>query len=58
MNSRNVMLSLVEHENSFITGPQIRVHNKKLFFLFLNQNICCEYSMRPTTHFKTDHADE
>ena len=26
------------------TGPQIRVCNRKLFFLFLNQNICCGYS--------------
>ena len=26
------------------TGPQIRVCNWKLFFLFLNQNICCGYS--------------
>ena len=25
-------------------GPQIRVCNRKLFFLFLNQNICCEFS--------------
>ena len=27
-----------------ITGPQIRVKNWKLFFIFLNQNICCGYS--------------
>ena len=26
------------------SGPQIRVHNGKLFFLFLKQNICCGYS--------------
>ena len=26
------------------SGPQIRVHNEKLFFVFLNQNICCGYS--------------
>ena len=25
-------------------GPQIRERNRKLFFLFLNQNICCGYS--------------
>ena len=29
-------------------GPQIRVHNRKLFFLFLNQNICCGYSKEPS----------
>ena len=29
-------------------GPQIRVHNGKLFFLFLNQNICCVYSKEPS----------
>ena len=26
------------------TGLQIRVRTRKLFFLFLNQNICCGYS--------------
>ena len=30
------------------TGPQIRVCNRKLFFLFLNQNICCGYSKEPS----------
>ena len=29
-------------------GPQIRVRNWKLFFLFLNQNICCGYSEEPS----------
>ena len=29
-------------------GPQIRVGNGKLFFLFLNQNICCGYSKEPS----------
>ena len=29
-------------------GLQIRVHNWKLFFLFLNQNICCGYSKEPS----------
>ena len=28
-------------------GPQMRVRNWKLFFLFLNQNICCGYSKVP-----------
>ena len=28
----------------YIAGAQIRVRNRKLFFLFLNQNICCGYS--------------
>ena len=31
-----------------LTGLQIKVHNWKLFFLFLNQNICCEYSKEPS----------
>ena len=30
------------------SGPQIRVCNWKLFFLFLNQNICCGYSKEPS----------
>ena len=30
------------------TGLQIRVHTKKLFFLFLNQNICGGYSKEPS----------
>ena len=30
------------------SGPQIRVRNLKLFFLFLNQNICCGYSKEPS----------
>ena len=29
-------------------GLQIRVHNQKLIFLFLNQNICCGYSKEPS----------
>ena len=29
-------------------GPQLRVCNWKLFFLFLNQNICCGYSKEPS----------
>ena len=28
----------------YVPGPQIRVRNRKLFFLFLNQNIYCWYS--------------
>ena len=31
-----------------IKGLQIRVCNGKLFFLFLNQNICCGYSKEPS----------
>ena len=31
-----------------LSGPQIRVRNWKLFFLFLNQNICCGYSNEPS----------
>ena len=29
-------------------GPQIRVRNWKLFFLFLNQNVCCGYLKEPS----------
>ena len=29
-----------------VFGVQIRVHTGKLFFLFLNQNICCRYSKK------------
>ena len=29
-------------------GFQISLHNWKLFFLFLKQNICCEYSKEPS----------
>ena len=31
-----------------VTGPQIRVCTRKLFILFLNQNICCGYSKEPS----------
>ena len=31
-----------------LAGPQIRVRNWKLVFLFLNQNICCGYSKEPS----------
>ena len=30
------------------SGFQIRVRTGKLFFLFLNQNICCGYSKEPS----------
>ena len=29
---------------SIICGNPVRVCNRKIFFLFLNQNICCWYS--------------
>ena len=35
------------------TGLQIRVRTRKLFFLFLNQNICCGYS-KDKTHVSID----
>ena len=31
-----------------ITGLKLRVRNKNLIFLFLNQNICCGYSKEPS----------
>ena len=30
------------------TGLKLRVCNRKIFFLFLNQNICCGYSKEPS----------
>ena len=30
------------------SGPQIKVCNRKLFFLFLNQSICRGYSKEPS----------
>ena len=38
----------VSHKICSLTGPQIRVHNRSLIFLFLNQNICCGYSKEPS----------
>ena len=29
-------------------GLQLRLHIQKLFFLFLNQNVCCGYSKEPS----------
>ena len=31
-----------------LSGLQLRVCNKNLIFLFLNQNICCGYSKEPS----------
>ena len=31
-----------------ISGLQIRVYNQNIFFLFVNQNICCGYSKEPS----------
>ena len=39
---------LVPYSNRPSTGLQIRVGNWKLFFLFLDQNICCGYSKEPS----------
>ena len=35
-------------QHLFLTGLQIKVCNETLFFLFLNQNICCGYSKEPS----------
>ena len=41
--------SITSHQSLRLsTGPQMRVHNWKLFFLFLSQNICCGYSKEPS----------
>ena len=37
----------IHEKNNNKAGPQIGVRNWKLFFLFLNQNICCGYSKEP-----------
>ena len=45
-------LSLLETQKRQVflcpSGSQIRVRNLNLFFLFLNQNICCGYSKEPS----------
>ena len=49
INSRNFVPSWVW--NSFITlgpGLQLRVPNRKIIFLFLNQNVGCGYSKEPS----------
>ena len=30
------------------SGLQFKMHNRKIIFLFLNQNICCGYSKEPS----------
>ena len=43
------LLKIRDTENSDdVPGPQIRMRNWKLFFLFLSQNICCGYSKEPS----------
>ena len=39
------MLEILEHR------PLVK-SNKKLFFVFLNQNICCGYSKEPKEQFQ------
>ena len=43
-----ILKKSADDKNVYKTGPQIRVCNWKLFFLFLNQNICCGYSEEPS----------
>ena len=45
-----VIATTIAISNSLLTqtGPQIRMHNQKIIFLFLNQNICCVYSKEPS----------
>ena len=45
-----------------LSGPQKRMRNEQLFFLFLNKNICCVYSKEPSfrlgfQHYLQDPAD-
>ena len=45
----NSRLNMVVHDRErHISGLLLRVHNKNLIFLFLNQNICCGYSKEPS----------
>ena len=34
--------------NLVYIGLNLRVHNRKIIFLFLYQNICCGYSKEPS----------
>ena len=45
---QNTLGSKFHHDVISNSGPQIRVRNWKLFFLFLYQNICCGYSKEPS----------
>ena len=36
------------HSNLILSGLLISLHTGKLFFLFLNQNICCGCSKEPS----------
>ena len=36
------------HIISVLSGLKIRMSNRKIIFLFLNQNICCGYSKEPS----------
>ena len=43
------MIEFLGHTPKYLfSGLQVRVRNEKLFSLFLNQNICCEYSKEPS----------
>ena len=42
--SNEFFLLVSEPKLAGSSGPQIRERISKLFFLFLNQNICCRYS--------------
>ena len=42
------ILDFFFNQKSQMCRPQIRECNWKLFFLFLNQNICCGYSKEPS----------
>ena len=42
------VLNYCESRLSLSTGLKLRVRKENLFFLFLNQNICCGYSKEPS----------
>ena len=48
-NKQTTLLIWIHHVSEQInSGLQIRVCTRKLFFLLLNQNICCGYSKEPS----------
>ena len=46
--SERSKVTCTEYVSTPYPGLQIRLHPGNLFFLFLNQNICCGYSKEPS----------
>ena len=43
-----MLLKRLQSTYGYNADLNIRVHNRKIFFVFLNQNICCGYSKEPS----------